>query len=116
MAGITNQISNKPGIIKCGQIVPVNGIHHIRMDAYRHRQKLLVKPPGWNVWNNIEVKEIVEVMKLMAEGKEGEERKIFHKHPHSTWGNYFSGDQIINWLGGNGFGAKMKFRRNQLPG
>ena len=36
--------------------------------------------------------------------------------PHSTWDNYFSGDQATNWLGRNGFGATMACRRYWLPG
>ena len=55
-------------------------------------------------------------VKLMAEGEEGYKIKIFCEHPHSTWENYFSGDQIMNWLGGNGFGAKMTCRGDRLPG
>ena len=43
----------------------------------------------------------MEVMKLMVEVEEGDERKIFREHPHSKWDNYFNGDHITNWLGGN---------------
>ena len=36
---------------------------------HRHRHKLHVKNPGWNLWSKIEVKEIMEVVKLMVEGE-----------------------------------------------
>ena len=75
-----------------------------------------MKPPGCNVWCKIELKEIMEVMNLVLKVEEGDERKIFREHPHSTWDNYFSGDQIINWISGNVFGATMTCRRDRLPG
>ena len=62
------------------------------------------------------MKEIVYVLKLMSEGENGDNIRIFCEHPHSTWDNYFSGDQIMNWIGGNGFGDTTSFRRYQLPG
>ena len=58
----------------------------------------------------------MEGMKLMVEGEDEEERKIFHEHSHSTWNNDFSGDQIINWIGVNGFGATITCMRDRLPG
>ena len=75
-----------------------------------------MKPLGWNVWGNLDVKEIMEVMKLMVEGEEGGERKIFREHPHSIWDNYFSGDHIMDWLGVNGFGDFITCKRDQLIG
>ena len=58
----------------------------------------------------------MKAMKIMAEGEEGNERKIFRENPHSTWDNYFIGYQIVDLLGGNGFGATMTCRRDWLPG
>ena len=52
----------------------------------------------------------------MVEGEEGDERKIFREHPHSTWENYFSGGQIMNWIGRNGFEDTMMCRKYQLSG
>ena len=86
------------------------------MRAYRHRYKFNVKPPGWNVWVKIAVKKIVEVMKLVVEGDEGDERKIFRENPHSAWDNYFSGYQIVIWFRGNGFGATIPCSRRWIPG
>ena len=58
----------------------------------------------------------MEVLKLMVEGDDTNKIKIFRKHPHSTWENCFSGDQIMNWIGGNGFGYTLACRRDRLPG
>ena len=58
----------------------------------------------------------MEVMNLMVVGVEGCEKKILCEHPHSTWDNYLIGYQIIDWLGGNGFGATITCSRYWLPG
>jgi hypothetical protein len=41
--------------------------------------------------------------------------KLFKEHPHMTWDNFFSGDNIMEWLGKEGFGATMTCRRDRLP-
>ena len=75
---------NIHGITKCKQTVLVSDVHRIRPHEYRHIHKFDVKPPGWNVCNNSEVKEIMEATKLLVEGEEGKEGKILLEHPHST--------------------------------
>ena len=55
-AGLTGGISNKPGITKGDQKVLVSEVHRMRPCAYRHRHKVHVKPPGWNLWVNTEAK------------------------------------------------------------
>ena len=67
---LTGRIANNPGLTKCGQTVLVSDVHHIRPHAYKHRHKLHVKPPGYNVWGKVEFKEIMEAMKLMVEGED----------------------------------------------
>ena len=56
----------------------------------------------------------MEVMKLKAEVEEGNEREVFCEHPHSTLNNCLSEDQIMNWISGNGFGARITCRRYLL--
>ena len=58
----------------------------------------------------------MEAMNLMMEGGEGGEMKIFREDQHSTWENYFSGDQIMNCLGRNVFESTMTCRRDRLLG
>ena len=41
--------------------------------------------------------------------------RIFMEKPHTTWDNYFSGDNIFDWIGQNGFGCMMTCRRDSLP-
>ena len=42
-------------------------------------------------------------------------KKIYSKFPHVTWDNYFSGGEIMDWLGQFGFGAIMTCRGDLLP-
>ena len=71
--------------MKASQTVLVSEAHRIRSREYSHRHKFHVNHPGCNLSGNIEVKEIMEVMKLIVEGDEGDERQILCEHPHSTW-------------------------------
>jgi hypothetical protein len=41
--------------------------------------------------------------------------QIFSEKPHSTWDNYFSGDQIMDYLGEQGLAGTMTCQRNRLP-
>jgi hypothetical protein len=41
--------------------------------------------------------------------------QIFAECPHSTWDNFFLGNQIFDWLGERGFAATMTCRRDRLP-
>eukprot|EP00957_Ditylum_brightwellii_P021135 1593164-Ditylum_brightwellii.AAC.1 len=52
----------------------------------------------------------------MIQGEAGDCKKIFTKHPCSTWDKYFSSDRIMDWMGSEGFGGIMICRRNRLPG
>ena len=45
----------------------------------------------------------------------GSTKKVFQAKPHTTWDNCLSGDIVMDWLGQNGFGATMSFRRDHLP-
>ena len=67
--GLIGQISNNPDITKGGQKVLVSDIHRIELHVYRKKYKFHVNLHGWNVLGNIEVKQIMEAMKLMVEGE-----------------------------------------------
>ena len=75
--GIKGQISKRPVITKGGQTFLISDVHCIRLREYSHRHTFHVKHTGWNLWGNIEVNEIMEVMKLMVEG-EGGAREIYY--------------------------------------
>ena len=75
--------------MKGGRTALASGVHHIRSRAYRKRNKLHVKPTGWNIWGNIEVKEIMQVLKLMVEGEEGDKIK-YSVNTHTQHGTMTS--------------------------
>ena len=87
MDRLIGRISNKPSIMKGGQPVLSIEFHRIGPRSYRHSYKLHVNSPGWNVWCKIKVKETTELINLMVEREEGNERKIFRENPHSIWEN-----------------------------
>ena len=107
----------KPGVTKGGQIVLLCDVHHNRPRAYIHRHNLNERFEKWPEGPS-EVRQLIEnhIAHLVV-GNDPKESKqqIFAEKPHSTWDNYFSGDQILNWLGSQGYGATMTFRRDRLP-
>jgi hypothetical protein len=116
-SGLIGRILNKPGITKGGQIVMISDVHRIRPRAYMHRHKLHTKPPGWTQQGPFEVKSLLETLNGLVEGEPGDggRQQIFKKKPHSTWDNFFSGDQVCDHAGENGFGITMTTRRDRLP-
>ena len=72
---LIGEVFNNTSIMKDSQTVLVSDVYCIRSCAYMHIQKLYVNHPDCNLWGNIEVKEIMELMKLVVEGEEGGERK-----------------------------------------
>ena len=80
-----------------------------------HRHKLHIKPPGWNAMGPIEAKTMLDTINTMVYGETGDAKKLYLQKPHFTWDNYFSGDQIMNYAGGLGFGMTMTCRRDRLP-
>ncbi len=51
---------------------------------------------------------MMEDLKALCQGEEGDgRRQIFTEKPHSTWDNFFSGDDINDWIGQGGFGVTM---------
>jgi hypothetical protein len=110
----------KPGITKGGQTVIISDIDCLRPRAYIHRHKKHEKPRGWGKQGPFEVKCILEDVKKMMpmdDGDNGGDDRmcLWDEHPHCTWDNYFSGDQIFDHMGNLGFGALMTCRRDRLP-
>jgi hypothetical protein len=116
-SGLIGRILNKPGVTKGGQIVMISDVHRIRPRAFMHRHKLHTKPPGWTQQGPFELKSLLEKLNGLVEGEPsaGGRRQIFKKKPHSTWDNFFSGDQICDFAGENGFGLTTTCRRDRLP-
>jgi hypothetical protein len=82
--------------------------------AYLHRHKYHTGFAGWNVQGPLEIRLIMESIAPFVEG-DGGNRVLWNRKPHSTWDNFFSGDQILDWLGHQGYGATMTCRRDRLP-
>ena len=58
---------------------------------------------------------IMSDMNYLVQGEASDgRRQIFMQKPHSTWDNFFSGDEINNWIGLNGFATTMTCRRDRL--
>ena len=102
---------------KGGQTVIVSDVHRNRPRAYLHRHKVHKKPEGWTRAGPSEVRMIMEKIRVLVQGEvpSGTSRQIFKIKPNSTWDNYFSGDEVIDWMGANGFGVLMTCRRDRLP-
>jgi len=83
--------------------------------AYIHRHKCHKGYDGWNKQGPVEVRMIMEAIAPFVAGGEGGERVLWTSKPHTTWDNHFSGCQVLDWLGHEGFGATMTCRRDRLP-
>jgi hypothetical protein len=103
--GLVSRVLGKPGVCKGGQIVIVSDVHRCRPRAYVHRHKLHKRPKGFTMEGPNEVRMIVEKIRPLIAGEVAEEgrRQIFSEKPHSTWDNYFSGDNTMAHMGENGF-------------
>jgi hypothetical protein len=48
-------------------------------------------------------------------GEDGDAMYLWDELPHFTWDNYFSGDQIFDYMGNLRFGALMMCPQDHLP-
>jgi hypothetical protein len=59
---------------------------------------------------------VMQDIKFLVQREEANGRQqIFSEKPRSTWDNFFSSDDINDWIGENGFGVMMTCRRDRLP-
>jgi hypothetical protein len=122
-SGLVSRILGKPGITK-GTVI-ISEVDCLRPRAYIHCHKKHEKPRGWNKQGPFEVKQILEdvtkMVRVDGDGddvEDGEDDKrmfLWDELPHFTWNNYFSGDQIFDYMGNLGFDALMMCRRDGLP-
>ena len=134
--GLLGRILNKPGVTKGGQTVIVCDVHRNRPRAFLHRHKChaqypdfggdsgpqevrrllstkvqpLVRPPP-----PIFADDAPSTTETNANESTSTGRKIFKEKPHTTWDNYFSGDDIMNWCGKNEWPCTMTCQRGRLP-
>src|SRR5210317_1896359 len=115
-SGLVSGIIGKPGVSRGGQFVIVSDAYSFRPRAIIHRHKLHHRPPGFKAEGPNEVRMVADLLEAMVRRDDGSNpRGIFTSYPHMTWDNYFSGDSIMNYLGGKGFGATMTCRRDRFP-
>ena len=100
-SGTLARRQNKPGNTFKMQTVLVSDVHRNRPRAYTHRHKVWAKPEGWTKEGPFEVKRIAEILGGMVIGQPVQinTRQIFSEKPHSTWDNYFSSDEVMDYLG-----------------
>jgi hypothetical protein len=103
--------AGKPGASRGGQTVVVSDVSRCRPQAYVHRHKLHPRPAPFTQEGPNEVRMIAEKIEKLLK-TETNTTGIFHKRPHMTWDNYFSGDVIMDWFGGQGFAATMTCQRD----
>jgi hypothetical protein len=114
--GLLARVMGKPGVTKGGQIVLLSDAYRNRPRAYLHRHKCHPSIAGFTRQGPMEVRMVMEDLKHLVQGEEADgRRQIFQEKPHSTWDNFFSGDDINDWIGQNGFGVTMTCRRDRLP-
>jgi hypothetical protein len=64
----------------------------------------------------MEVWMVMEDLKCLVQGEEADGRQqIFSEKPHSTWDNFFSGNDINDWIGEKCFGVIMTCQHDRLP-
>jgi hypothetical protein len=92
---------------------------HRYVYAYLARHKFYKEEKGWTSTGPLEVKRLVELLNPLIKGNPKDEedgrRQIFENQPHITLDNFFSGDQVIHYLGERGYKATMTCRHDRLP-
>ena len=109
------------------------GINRRYPHAYLHRHKLTAnnRPAGFNAEGPAEVVGMVALIErllqrpgyneveVMKDGAnvthEYKMKPIYTQRPHITADNYFSGDNVLDYLGERGYGITMTTRRDRLP-
>jgi hypothetical protein len=112
-SGLVSHIMGKPGNTKGGEMILISVVNCLCPRANIHHHKNHDKPRGWTKQGPFEVKCILEDVQNMVHHVDGDgddddtdDHQIFlwDELPHFTWDNYFSGDQIFDYMGDKGFG------------
>ena len=111
--GVVYRIVGKPGVTKGGQVAFAVDRSRCRPRAYIHRHKWHNRPQGFGKQGPNEVRMLAELLEAMVIKEEGD--GIFTERPHLTFDNFFSGDEIMDYLGCKGFAATCTVRRDRLP-
>ena len=104
---------------KGGQHVMLLDARRRYVYAYTPRHKFYKQEKGWTCTGPVEVKRMIELLNPLIKGNQKDEqdtrRQIFDAPPHITLDNFFTGDQVLQYLGERGYQATMTCRRDRLP-
>jgi hypothetical protein len=102
------------------------GQHVLLLDARRRyiyawtpRHRFFAKNKSFSATGQAEVVRLIDKMEPLLVGGHQEDgdtrRQIFNAKVHITMDNYFSGDNVMKYLGERGYKATMTCRRDRLP-
>ncbi len=99
--------------------------------AYIHRHKLVPKPPGFNQQGPAEMYYLINQIDDLTVGNpsrktklynsvrrkniEYDMKQVYEKPPHATADNHFSGEHVLDYGGGKGYGLTLTNRRDRFP-
>ena len=110
------RVVGKPGVSKGGQIAIISATNRVRPYWYQHRHRFTPKyGQGFTAEGPAEARSSIDFLETMIEGREGSAKKIFRKPFHTSWDNYFSGEQVCHYSGSKGVGISFTTRRDRLP-
>jgi len=103
---------------KGGQTVLLTDVDRIRVRAYMHRHKLHQKQ--FNLDGPNEVATLCDrILEMVDDGELNDDgttpRRIFSEPPHTTWDNFFSGDQTMEYIASKGLGITCTVNQGRLP-
>ena len=115
--GLVGRIMGKPGISKVRHILITSDVNRNLVREYTHRNKMHKRREGFVEGPNEVVINANEILPLVKGHplSEGGHRQIFSEPPHTTWDNYFSGGNIMRFLGERGLPATVTCGRDRLP-
>ena len=109
-----------------GKKTDKGGQHVLLLDSVRRyvyawtpRQKFFEVKAPFTASGPAEVVHLIEIITPLVMGEEkgfnDSRRQIFEQKVHVAMDNYFSGDEILRYLGERGWKATMTCRRDRLP-
>jgi hypothetical protein len=104
---------------KGGQNVLVLDATRRYLYAWSPRHKYFQRPKGFTQEGPAEAMRCFDILKPLIIGEEKDKddkrRQIFSEGPHLCMDNHFSGDHVMEFLGGEGWKATLTCRRDRLP-
>ncbi|EJK67882.1 hypothetical protein THAOC_11015, partial [Thalassiosira oceanica] len=127
------RLKNKP-FPKGGQTVMLFDIsrRYPRLYYHRHSLRKNERPAGFNQEGPSEIKAIIDMAKNLVDDRASDEdltfevkqpdgsskkfrsKRIWRRNPHITADNHFSGDHVMDYAGGLGFGLTVTTRRDRI--